>query len=378
MGNREKTFSDEFENYMKGFLFRLLRHEFVVSYIDDFFNQTEKSYYTFFILMKVLGSHDKLQFQSNYWSDCYVYFYEKLGIHGILFIPLLLSKGSTEKKNNIIKKYLNEHINNTKERLNKNSNLVMNLIDFKKVILTYISCISTRAFENVIKVIEKSIIESKREEVATLRILFSNRNIENFVDILLRPYSRQNFYVNAGKFIDDNIDFLTNDKTIRKRLKQFALRQIDTNKKIRELHQKGLTIQGGNIQESLKDKTRTRFSGIMTKKTDIEEKSSTVNKDSNQKLSDSKKELVENTKSKEGSSMISFKSNEWTMKKENSVKRVQSKNGSMNNESKNKDKFNIGEDRKMSDSEGSYGLSKYDFNEEVGIENKPRNFKDDI
>ena len=374
MGNSEKTFSDEFENYMKGFLFRLLRHEFVVSYIDDFFNQTEKSYYTFFILMKVLGSHDKLQFQSNYWSDCYVYFYEKLGIHGILFIPLLLSKGSTEKKNNIIKKYLNEHINNTKERLNKNSNLVMNLIDFKKVILTYISCISTRALENVIKVIDKIILETKREEVGTLKILFSNKNIENFVDILLRPYSRQNFYVNAGKFIDDNIDFLTNDKTIRKRLKQFALKQIDTNKKIKELHQKNLAIQGGNIQASLRDKPRSRLSGTMTKKTDIEENSVTNNnnnKDSNQKLNIDKKNVVENSKSKEGSSMISFKSNEWAIKKENTLKKIQSRNGSITNDSKSK-KVNSKED-----SDGSYGLSKYDFNEEVGIENKPRNFKDD-
>ena len=376
MGNSEKTFSDEFENYMKGFLFRLLRHEFVVSYIDDFFNQTEKSYYTFFILMKVLGSHDKLQFQSNYWSDCYVYFYEKLGIHGILFIPLLLSKGSTEKKNNIIKKYLNEHINNTKERLNKNSNLVMNLIDFKKVILTYVSCISTRALINVIKVVDKTLLETKREEVGQLKILFSNKNIENFIDILLRPYSRQNFYVNAGKFIDDNIDFLTNDKTIRKRLKQFALKQIDTNKKLSELHQKNLAIQGGNIQVSLREKSRSGISATFTKKSDLEEQTNIEKKETNQKINDNKKNIVENNKSKEGSSIISFKSNEWTMKQENPVKKL-SRNGSIINDSKNKGKSNSNEEKKMSDSDGSYGLSKYDFNEEVGIENKPRNFKDD-
>ena len=376
MGNSEKTFTDEFENYMKGFLFRLLRHEFVVSYIDDFFNQTEKSYYTFFILMKVLGSHDKLQFQSNYWSDCYVYFYEKLGIHGILFIPLLLSKGSTEKKNNIIKKYLNEHINNTKERLNKNSNLVMNLIDFKKVILTYVSCISTRALINVIKVVDKTLLETKREEVGQLKILFSNKNIENFIDILLRPYSRQNFYVNAGKFIDDNIDFLTNDKTIRKRLKQFALKQIDTNKKLSELHQKNLAIQGGNIQVSLREKSRSGISATFTKKSDLEEQTNIEKKETNQKINDNKKNIVENNKSKEGSSIISFKSNEWTMKQENPVKKL-SRNGSIINDSKNKGKSNSNEEKKMSDSDGSYGLSKYDFNEEVGIENKPRNFKDD-
>ena len=64
------------------------------------------------------------------------------------------------------------------------------------------------------------------------------------------------------------------------------------------------------------------------------------------------------------------------MKQENPVKKL-SRNGSIINDSKNKGKSNSNEEKKMSDSDGSYGLSKYDFNEEVGIENKPRNFKDD-
>ena len=232
MGNKQKNFNDKYEDYMQNFLCRLLRHDFVVSYVNDFFNKTEQTYYSFFMLMKVLGAHTNLKFQTNYWSDCYIYFYEKLGVHGILFIPLLLCKGSTDDKKKIIKKYLNEHINSTRERITVNSNLVLNLIEFKKVILTYVSCISTRALENVIKAMDNDPKEStflkdpeRKKEIKLYRVLYSNHLVESFVEVLLRPYSRQNYYVNAGKFIDDNIDFLTNDKKIRLRLREFSLKQ---------------------------------------------------------------------------------------------------------------------------------------------------------
>ena len=241
MGTTQNNFNDIYEEYMQNFLCRLLRLDFVVSYINDFFNQNERTYYSFFMLMKVLGAHKNLKFQTNYWSDCYIYFYEKLGIHGILFIPLLLSKGSTDDKKKIIKKYLNEHINNTKERITANSNLVINLLEFKKVILTYISCVSTRGLENVIKAInndpkESEILKDKEkiDEIKRYRLLYSNQLVESFVDVLVRPYSRQNYYVNAGKFIDDNIDFLTDDKKIRLRLREFSLKQ----KEISDLLQK--------------------------------------------------------------------------------------------------------------------------------------------
>lgn len=233
MGTVNKGFSNDYEIYMKNFLFRLLRHDFVVSYIDDFFNQNEKTYYSFFMLMKILGIHTDLKFQTNFWSDCYIYFYEILGVHGILFIPLLLSKGTTEDKKKVVKKYLNEHINHTKGRLLPNSNLVMNLIDFKKVILTYFSCISTRALENFIKVKDEQYKKEYIEDIQYYKRIYSNICVENFVDMLLRPYSRQNFFVNVGKFIDDNIDFLTDDKKIRKRLKDFHLKQKELDENIR-------------------------------------------------------------------------------------------------------------------------------------------------
>ena len=239
MGTTQKKFTDIYEEYMQNFLCRLLRHDFVVSYINDFFNQNERTYYSFFMLMKVLGAHTNLKFQTNYWSDCYIYFYEKLGIHGILFIPLLLSKGSTDDKKKIIKKYLNEHINNTTERITVNSKLVINLLEFKKVILTYISCISTRGLENVIKAMhndpkESAILKDNKDEIKTLRLFYSNQLVESFVDVLLRPYSRQNYYVNAGKFIDDNIDFLTDDKKIRLRLYEFSEKQIEISESLKK------------------------------------------------------------------------------------------------------------------------------------------------
>ena len=237
MGKIQSTFNDKYEEYMQNFLCRLLRHDFVVSYINDFFEKNERTYYSFFMLMKVLGAHTDLKFQTNYWSDCYIYFYEKLGIHGILFIPLLLSKGCTDDKKKIIKKYLNEHINNTKERIILNSNLVINLLEFKKVILTYISCVSTRGLENVIKAMDNNPKEAEflskpeiKKEIKDYRKLYSNQLVESFVDVLLRPYSRQNYYVNAGKFIDDNIDFLTDDKSIRLRLYEFSKKQEDISK----------------------------------------------------------------------------------------------------------------------------------------------------
>ena len=263
MGNDKCTFKDKFEEYMKNFLCRLLRHDFVVSYINNFFTKNERTYYSFFMLMKVLGAHKDPKFQTNYWSDCYIYFYEKLGIHGILFIPLLLSKGSTDDKKKIIKKYLNEHINNTKEKITLNSNLVINLLEFKKVILTYVSCVSTRGLENVIKAMDNDKTQTEflqnpeiKEEIKNYRKYFSNHLVESFVDVLLRPYSRQNYYVNAGKFIDDNIDFLTDDKNIRQRLREFSEKQSEISGLFKEkILAKNKTFDIQNKLEQIDNKT---------------------------------------------------------------------------------------------------------------------------
>ena len=374
MGTTQKNFNDKYEEYMQNFLCRLLRHDFVVSYINDFFNQNERTYYSFFMLMKVLGAHTDLKFQTNYWSDCYIYFYEKLGIHGILFIPLLLSKGSTDDKKKIIKKYLNEHINNTKEKT-INYNLVINLLEFKKVILTYISCVSTRGLENVIKAIDNNPNESAiltkpdiKNEIKLYRLLYSNQLVESFVDVLLRPYSRQNYYVNAGKFIDDNIDFLTDDRKIRSRLREFSLKQKEISDLLKKANPFDIisNIRGQNDKRNEnenEDESNIISNHNITNNNDIKSSRNKLISDEteNIKLSEQKgiplntetehlneplktlesarkgmKDIPKgnniiqtNSKNNENNnqSNFSFKSGDWDIRNENTIKQIEIKSG---------------------------------------------------
>ncbi len=365
MGNKQTNFNDKYEEYMQNFLCRLLRHDFVVSYINDFFNQNERTYYSFFMLMKVLGAHKNLKFQTNYWSDCYIYFYEKLGIHGILFIPLLLSKGSTDDKKKIIKKYLNEHINNTRERIAPNSNLVINLIEFKKVILTYISCVSTRGLENVIKAIDNDPKESSilkipeiKTEIKSYRILYSNQLVESFVDVLLRPYSRQNYYINAGKFIDDNIDFLTDDKKIRLRLREFSLKQREISETLKKVnspntYENETSLNGQNIKnENEEDKEDNNNTGenikssknniiinegsaqdkvnekngvpLITESERLNEPLKTIDTARKGMLEKPNNNIVNDSMSNKNNRVnVSFQTGDWDVRNENSIKRIE-------------------------------------------------------
>ena len=400
MGKIQSTFNDKYEEYMQNFLCRLLRHDFVVSYINDFFEKNERTYYSFFMLMKVLGAHTDLKFQTNYWSDCYIYFYEKLGIHGILFIPLLLSKGCTDDKKKIIKKYLNEHINNTKERITLNSNLVINLLEFKKVILTYISCVSTRGLENVIKAMDNNPKEAEflskpevKKEIKDYRKLYSNQLVESFVDVLLRPYSRQNYYVNAGKFIDDNIDFLTDDKSIRLRLYEFSkkqedisilyqktnliinnnddmnnkLRQFDNNikekdllqgqlKEFEDINNRDLSDIGGGLND-ITNKIKTNSQILNNKSSEQNDIKKNFISESNININEHSKIISESIKGKENKNInnnfnnintikntakfqdnknnnygnsVSFNMNDWSIREENAVKPLDMKKNNNN------------------------------------------------
>ena len=400
MGKIQSTFNDKYEEYMQNFLCRLLRHDFVVSYINDFFEKNERTYYSFFMLMKVLGAHTDLKFQTNYWSDCYIYFYEKLGIHGILFIPLLLSKGCTDDKKKIIKKNLNEHINNTKERITLNSNLVINLLEFKKVILTYISCVSTRGLENVIKAMDNNPKEAEflskpevKKEIKDYRKLYSNQLVESFVDVLLRPYSRQNYYVNAGKFIDDNIDFLTDDKSIRLRLYEFSkkqedisilyqktnliinnnddmnnkLRQFDNNikekdllqgqlKEFEDINNRDLSDIGGGLND-ITNKIKTNSQILNNKSSEQNDIKKNFISESNININEHSKIISESIKGKENKNInnnfnnintikktakfqdnknnnygnsVSFNMNDWSIREENAVKPLDMKKNNNN------------------------------------------------
>ena len=397
MGNKQTNFNDKYEEYMQNFLCRLLRHDFVVSYINDFFNQNERTYYSFFMLMKVLGAHKNLKFQTNYWSDCYIYFYEKLGIHGILFIPLLLSKGSTDDKKKIIKKYLNEHINNTKERTTDNSNLVINLLEFKKVILTYVSCVSTRGLENVIKAIDNDPKESSilkipeiKTEIKSYRILYSNQLVESFVDVLLRPYSRQNYYINAGKFIDDNIDFLTDDKKIRLRLREFSLKQREISETLKKVnspntYENETSLNGQNIKnENEEDKEDNNNTGenikssknniivnegsaqdkvnekngvpLITESERLNEPLKTIDTARKGMLEKPNNNIVNDSMSNKNNRVnVSFQTGDWDVRNENSIKRIET----------NSTKNQIIQDTKNN-------LSLYEFEESFREENVPK------
>ena len=161
--------------------------------------------------------------------------------------------------------------------------MVINLLEFKKVILTYISCVSTRGLENVIKALDNDPEEQDflaqqgiKDEIRNFRINFSNHFVESFVDVLLRPYSRQNYYVNAGKFIDDNIDFLTDDKSIRLRLYEFSDRQKEISERFK--------IQNSFLKQNEALEINNKFKQIENK-ADIEEPLKFI-EDENKNISD--------------------------------------------------------------------------------------------
>jgi hypothetical protein len=216
---------------MSKFLYRVVRHDFVVSHIEDYVHKNSSLYYEFFTLTQVLGIHTDLNFQKRYWEDCYLNFADKNGIDGILLIPLLLCNGTLKVKLNYIKLYLAVNINHSKDK-NASNNLIMNLNIFKKIIYTYIACLTNVACNVLIKsneinentfnddfnidTIEKNKKnENFNNEIEFYKEIFSEKNIENFTLYLLNPYTIKNFYVNAGQFLDENIEFLSNDKKIR-------------------------------------------------------------------------------------------------------------------------------------------------------------------
>ena len=225
-----KKSTDTIEHIMSKFLFRVIRHDFIVSHIEDYIHKDIKSYYDFFNLTKILGIHTDLHFQITYWEDCYVNFVNKNGIDGILLVLLLLCNGTLKTKLNYVKLYLAVNINHSKEKDAVN-NLIINLNIFKKIIFTFFACLTNVAFNAFLKSHENDFNEEQNEfytnenvideeEMKYYKDIFSEKNIENFTLYLLKPYTKKNFYVNAGKFFDENIEFLTNDKKIRNYIRE--------------------------------------------------------------------------------------------------------------------------------------------------------------
>ena len=215
------SFEDIIEHIMSQFYFRIIRHELIVADIEEFLNKPIKTYYEFLSMTKNVGLHEDVYYQTTFWEKCYVTHIDKYGVHGLLFIPLLLCLGDMITKLEYIKQYLSVNINHSKE--NSVLSLTMVLKDFQNIIFTYLSCLTTMAVETycVTNKMEDlyandTVYNEKSGGVEKFRNRFATEQILNFTKELLRPYSKKNFYVNAGKFFEDNIAFLTNDKHMRK------------------------------------------------------------------------------------------------------------------------------------------------------------------
>ena len=214
-------FEDIIEKIMSQFFFRKIRHDFTVSHIEEYLHTPVKTYYEFLTLTKILGIHSDLNFQTTFWEQCYVTHIDKYGIDGILFLPLFLCSGDIMIKLDYIKEYLSVNINHSKEY--NSSTLIMTVNDFQNILFTYFSCLTTIAFNsyNNINRIEEGISDpanvntEKSGEFEKLQQCFSSKQIEFFTKKILKPYTKKNFYVNAGKFLEDNIYFLVNDSQIR-------------------------------------------------------------------------------------------------------------------------------------------------------------------
>ena len=221
-----KSFEDLIENVMSQFYFRIIRHELIVADIEEFLNKPIKTYYEFLSVTKNVGLHEDVYYQTTLWEKCYVTHVDKHGIDGLLFIPLLLCQGDMITKLEYIKQYLSVNINRSKEH-NSVLSLTIHLKDFQNIIFTYLSCLTSIAVETycVTNKMEdlyandtNSVYNEKNREMDKFRNRFASEQILNFTKELLKPYSKKNYYVNAGKFLEDNIPFLTNDKHIRKQI----------------------------------------------------------------------------------------------------------------------------------------------------------------
>jgi hypothetical protein len=213
---------------------------------------------------------------------------------------------------------------------------------------------------------EKPILEKQKDEIKTYRLLYSNQLVESFVDVLLRPYSRQNYYINAGKFIDDNIDFLTDDKQIRARLREFSLNQKEISKLLKEINSQNPYENMSTLNEKKSRNENTDFKDPNNIYTDENIKSSrnnlinVIEKNSKGNLREKNglplitetdhlneplktiesgmKGILENKKNNVGKESmknsissglinVSFKSGDFDVRNENSIKQIEVKSG---------------------------------------------------
>jgi len=220
--NKRYYLLDKLDIAMTDFYFRLVRHDFVITKIQEF-NKSSKSYHDFWELNKLLGIHSQLNFQTMFWETAYVNHSEN-SLDGLLFVFLLLCNGDIFNKLEYIKYYLSVNINLSKEN---DLSLIMHCQEFKKILYVYFSCLSSIPLNTFINV--KKIKDENSEKLSKEH--FTEEVIKSFTDFIIQDYVKKNFYVNAGKFIDQNINFLCDDKIIRRTICKFKLSQSYINSK---------------------------------------------------------------------------------------------------------------------------------------------------
>jgi hypothetical protein len=203
------------DDFMKNFYFRVIRQDFIINQIKEFNSKAVKSYHEFWAITKLLGIHPELQLQVDFWESAFVTHVDN-SLDGLLLIFLLLCKADTKNKLEYLKYYLSTNINHSKE---SDNNLIMNLYEFKKIIMVYFSCLTIIPFETYLK-----IKDSKDEKSdGLMRERFNETNIKLFTDFIIKDYVKKNFYINAGKFLEEKIEFLINDNLIRNTIYKFNL-----------------------------------------------------------------------------------------------------------------------------------------------------------
>jgi hypothetical protein len=210
---------ENLNDFMQDFYFRLIRKDFLIAQIKEFNSKTGKNYFEFWSITKLLGIHSELQLQVDYWESAYVQHFET-SINGILFIFLLLCKAEAWEKLEYIKYYLNFHVNHAKEA---DANLIMNLYEFKKILFVYFSCVSVIPLNTFLKIKRSTMSSQFLEQFEKqLKEKFTDDNVQSFTSYILKDYVKKNFYVNAGKFLNEKIELLTNDKLIRETIFNFT------------------------------------------------------------------------------------------------------------------------------------------------------------
>jgi hypothetical protein len=217
--NKKNYILDHIENETKDFYFRIIRQEFIINQITEFNNKSFKNYYDFFNLTKQIGIHPNYSFQIDYWEIAYTT-YSDYSLDGILFVFLFLCKADKLKILNYIKYYLRKNINHEKEN---DQDLVINLYEFKKILNVYFYCLTRVPLLAYLK--QKT--DENNENERKIRDKFSEDNIKLYTDYVISKHVKKNFYVNAGEFLEDKIDFLINDKLIRKTIYKFVSKNVD-------------------------------------------------------------------------------------------------------------------------------------------------------